>query len=321
MRISQRPFPYTCHATRKPTQAFWVVCAGIIFIVFFIVVALDDMPMFATDRPQDTELRKLYYFLFAGFGVVGLARAPSLAGFRDVLPNRVIVARGATRIPARLLSYETLLTALAGGMIAASSVVLVAIFGGIGPLVTSGLQGIVFGPVFFVGSLWLVVSTLWKQVRGISMTPESITYWQGLGRITVAWDELGDAVSTNDVRDHEERRRHLGMYLPGAKIVVPAERVMGVRVPVLWEDYDTPRLLLETDYFTVEPSALLTAILALRDTPELRALLGTRESKVLFTGPPWWVRRHMYRTQQWWPKGAAPEGIALEKTGIVKEFQ
>lgn len=156
---------------------------------------------------------------------------------------------------------------------------------------------------------------------GASMTPESITYWRGIGRITLAWDELGDAESTNDVRDHEGYRKYLRRYQPGAKIVVPPERVSGVKVRVRWEDFDTPLLLLETDYFTVEPSALLTAILALRDRPELRPLLGPRASKLLFVGPPCRVRRHMYRTQQWWPEGAEPDGIAVDRDGVVKEFQ
>lgn len=71
----------------------------------------------------------------------------------------------------------------------------------------------------------------------------------------------------------------------------------------------------------VEPSALLTAVLALRDHPELRPLLGTRGSEVLFKGPPWRVRRHLYRTQQWWPEGAVPDGIAVDADGVVKEFQ
>lgn len=116
-------------------------------------------------------------------------------------------------------------------------------------------------------------------------------------------------------------RQHLDKYMPGAKIAVPVERVMAVMLRVHWEDVDTPRLLLETDHFMVEPSSLLTAILALRDHPELRPLLGTRGSKVLFKGPPWRVRRHLYRTQQWWPKGAVPDGITVDADGVVKEFQ
>lgn len=219
------------------------------------------------------------------------------------------------------MPLELLLAIGAGLAASASAVLFINDVGGVHQAFQAGQMGIALGPVLAIAGVALILSNLWKQLRGIRMTPESITYWRGIGRITVAWDELGDAISTNDVRDHEGRRRNQDKYLPGAKIVVPVERAMDVKLRVHWEDADTPRLLLETDHFAVEPSALLTAILALHDNLDLRPLLGTRESKMLFTGPPWPVRRHMYRTQQWWPKGAAPDGIAVDQDGVVKEFQ
>lgn len=319
--LGDRPFPFTCHAVRKPVQPFWAFLTSILGVSLFVILGFNDALIFPTERPEAETLRLLYFLLLAGVPLVALTIIPSGAGFRGVLPNRTIVTRNATWITPKIAPLELLLIACTGVFLAASGIVLIQIFGGLGAIFAAGLQWIVMGPGFVALGTWTLLYLLWQQLRGIKMTPESITYWRGIGRITLRWDDLGDAVSTNDVRDHEGYRKYLNRYMPGAKVVVPVESVMGVLLMVRWEDENTPRLLLETDHFTVEPSALLTAILALRDNTELRPLLGTRASKVLFVGPPWRVRRHMYGTQQWWPKGAEPDGIAVDSDGIVKEFQ
>ncbi|OAH63534.1 hypothetical protein AYJ66_11815 [Dietzia cinnamea] len=267
---------------------------------------------------QPADERTAYPVALGAFWLFGMAVIPIRVGFRDVLPNRVVNFRGATWVLPRAGSAELLLLICAGSSMAVSGV----FYGELIGWPSTELNGIndptLTGPLLIVAGASFSLLCVWQMLRGIRMTPESITYWRGIGRITLAWDELGDAESTNDVRDHDGYRKYLHRYQPGAKIVVPPERVSGVMVRVRWESVDTPRLLLETDYFTVEPSALLTAILALRDRPELRSLLGTRASKHLFVGPPWRVRRHMYRTQQWWPKGAVPDGIAVDRDGVGK---
>lgn len=316
--LTERPFPYTCHAVKKPAQPFFAFLAIVAFIVFYWSMVVDT--------PLADGRTRLYFSLFVVFWLFCLASLPFSAGIREVLPNRVVVFGGATWITPKLFPIELLLLAGSGAVTLSSGVILTHQFGGFA-VFEAGLEWIILGPGFVVLGALMIIDFVWQQLRGIRMTPESITYWRGIGKITLRWDELGDSISTNDVRDHEERRfvpsfmKKYQRFVPGAKIVVPVERVMDAKLRVHWEDADTPRLLLETDHLTVEPSSLLTAILALRDNPELRPLLGTRESKDLFNGPPWRVRRHMYRTQQWWPKGAAPDGIAVDRDGVVKEFQ
>lgn len=307
---------------RKQGRPLVVFLGGVALMLMYLVPGLDESFMlFPTDRPEAETLRTPYVLLLAGVPLAFMAGIPRAVGDRGMLPNRVVVAGGATWVVPRLVPVDLLALALVGVLMGSSGVVVFWIFGGPGEVFAAGTQWIFMGPGFIATGVGAVLYVLWQQLRGIRMTPESITYWRGIGRIRLAWDELGDAVSANDVRDHEGYRKYLDRQLPGAKVVVPVERVLDVKLRVLWEDVDTPRLLLETDYFAVEPSALLTAILALRDDPGLRPLLGTRGSKVLFKGPPWRVRRDLYRTQQWWPKGAAPEGLAVHANGVVKEFQ
>ena len=312
--LAARPFPYTCHAVCRPVKPVRA------FLLFWVVLAF-VLLYFGPVATQPADERTAYPVALGAFWLFGMAVIPIRVGFRDVLPNRVVNFRGATWVLPRVGSAELVLLICAGASMAASGV----FYGELIGWPSTELDGIndptVTGPLLIVAGASFILLCLWQMLRGIRMTPESITYWRGIGRITLAWDELGDAESTNDVRDHEGYRKYLRRYQPGAKIVVPPERVSGVKVRVRWEDFDTPLLLLETDYFTVEPSALLTAILALRDRPELRPLLGPRASKLLFVGPPWRVRRHMYRTQQWWPEGAEPDGIAVDRDGVVKEFQ
>lgn len=311
--LKNRPFPFTCHAVKKPINPFFMTVGVLVFVVIFVTLVFHPPALEGFNRP--------YLLILTGFWVFTFAMIPISAGFREVLPNRVVIARRATWVTPKYIPLELLLPIGMGVSGLASGVLFIHNLGGLSSVVERGPLPIVLGPVMVLCGCWLILDNLWQQLRGIRMTPKSITYWRGIGRVTVDWDEFGDAISTNDVRDHEGYRKHLDRYVPGAKIVVPVERVMDAKLRVHWEDADTPRLLLETDHFTVEPSALLTAILALRDNPELRPLLGTRESKVLFAGPPWRVRRHLYRTQQWWPAGAAPEGIAVDRDGVVKEFQ
>lgn len=322
MRIEQRPFPFTCHTTSKMVRPFISFICGIVLLLMILLPGMDaDIEMFPTDRPEAEWYRRDFVYLLAAIPLAFLAMTPRNTGYRAMLPNRAVVARGATWVTPRMVPVDLLLLGLAGILLGASGIVVFRIFGSLGEMAEASLHWTIAAPGSIAIGIGVVLHVVWQQLRGIKLTPESITYWRGIGRVTVDWDEFGDAISTNDVRDHEGYRKHLDRYVPGAKIVVPVERVMDAKLRVHWEDADTPRLLLETDHFTVEPSALLTAILALRDNPELRPLLGTRESKVLFAGPPWRVRRHLYRTQQWWPAGAAPEGIAVDRDGVVKEFQ
>lgn len=322
MRIEQRPFPFTCHAVKKSDRPLLGFFCGVLLLLMILVPGMDrDLLYFPTDRPEAEALRTMYVFLLAGAMLALMPVIPRVVGDRGMVPNWVVVARDATWITPRPVPVDLLCLALTGVLLGVSGVVLFRAFGGLAEMAAAGLHWILAVPLSLVVGMGIVLYVVWQQLRGIKLTPESITYWRGFGRVTVTWDELGDAISTNDVRDHERHRKHVDRYLPGAKIVVPAERVMDARLRVLWEEVDSPRLLMETDHFTVEPSALLTAILALRDRPELRPLLGTRESKVLFKGPPWRVRRDMYRTQQWWPPGSEPEGVAVGRDGVVKESQ
>lgn len=312
IELGARPFPYTCHAVKKPLQPFWTFLCGLIAIPALLALA--------NNLPNDRGWAKVTLYSLVILGLCSIALLPSRAGIRHMLPNRVLVVGGSTWITAKVFPVEFILMAVAGAATVAFGVSNT-YFDGFYSTSRIGTIGFMLGPVAMALGSLLIMHVLWQQLRGIRMTPESITYWRGIGTITLRWEELGDAAPTNDVRDHEGYRRFLDHYVPGAKILTPVERVLGVKLMVHWEDVDTPRLLLETDHFTVEPSALLTAILALRDNPELRPLLSTREAKVLFRGPSWRVRRHMYRTQQWWPRGAAPDGIAVDSSGVVKEFQ
>ncbi len=294
-------------------RAFFTGLGGAGLIAVFAAAALS--------QPADEPLRRFFYLSWIGVWLCGYAGIPFRMGFRAVVPNRVVNAQGATWILPRPVPLELLVGITAGVLVVTSGVCYILAIGGMRMVWEFGSYAVVAGPVIVGLGTALVLVLAWQQLRGMRLSPEGITYWRGFGKISLAWDDLGDAVTTNDVRDHEQHRRYAEKYLPGAKIVVPVESVMGVLLRVHWEDVNTPRLLLEAEYFRVEANALLTAILALRDHPELRPLLGTRESKALFEGPPWRVRRHLYRTQQWWPKGAAPEGIAVDSDGVVKEFQ
>lgn len=319
--LATRPFPFTCHAVKRtyPRRLFFA-SLGMIAIVIAVVTLARDL-----SADPDWQVR-VYGNALAAVIVLMVFLAPFSAGFRDVLPNRVVTLRGATWIVPKFVPIEQLIR------IAWSSATLVA--GSLltfyaGPaILTSGIRWIGMGPGFVVIGVWGIIDGLFPLMRGIKMTPQGFTYWRLAGTVTLRWDEIGDVISTSDVRDHTERRflsrfipfEDYQWYFPGAKIVIPADKARATAVPVLWEDENTPRLLLEVDHLIVEPSALITAILALRDRPELRPLLGTRASRHLFVGPPWRVRRHMYRTQQWWPKGAVPDGIAVDRDGVVKEF-
>lgn len=270
-------------------------------------------------QPADEPLQRLVYLSWVGVWLCTYAGLPFRMGFRAVVPNRVLVARGATWVLPRLIPVELLVGITAGALAMVSGTSCILVLGGLPEALDSGPRGIAMGPFTVALGAALVLVIASHQLRGMRLTPEGITYWRGIGKISLAWDDLGDAITTNDVRDHEEHRRYAGKFHPGAKIAVPADRVMGVPLPVHWDDAGTPRLLLETEYYRVEANALLTAILELRDRPELRPLLGTRASRALFVGPPWRVRHRMYRTQQWWPAGAAPDGVAVDADGVVKE--
>ena len=320
--LATRPFPFTCHAVKRtyPRRLF--------FAFFGMIAMVIAVVMLARELSGDPDWQVRTYGNALAAVVVGWGLLmPFAAGFRDVLPNRVVTLGGATWIVPKFVPIEQLLR------IAWSSAALVAgslITYYAGPaILTSGIRWIGMGPGFIVFGVWGIVDGLWPLMRGIKMTPQGFTYWRLAGTVTLRWDEIGDAISTSDVRDHTERRllnrfipfEDYQWYFPGAKIVIPPDKARATRVPVLWEDRHTPRLLLEVNHLIVEPSALITAILALRDHPELRPLVGTRAAKGLFVGPPWRVRRHMYRTQQWWPKGAVPDGIAVDRDGVVKEFR
>ena len=314
MRIDPavRPFPFTCLAVRKSSRQFFSVVGLSAFVGLNVFLVFNSLP--------EERFAPPYFALVAGMWLCVLAEIPIHAGFREVFPNWVVVTRRSTWVTPKLVPVELLMMVGMGVSGLASGVLVIRNSGGMQATFEGGALSVTLGPVVVCLGAALALSGLWQQLRCIRMTPEAITYWRGIGRITLAWDEIGDVISTNDVRDHEGYRKYLDRYLPGGKVVVPVERVMDVKLRVHWEDVNTPRLLLETDHFAVEASALLTAILALRDNPELRPLLGTRASRVLFIGPPWWVRRHLYRTQQWWPKGQAPDGIAVDAHGVVKEF-
>lgn len=315
-RSWSRPFPFTCHAVLKPAsprRTFFVGLGAIALSVACVAAA--------SSQPEDEPLQRLVYLCIAGLWLCVFPAMPFRMGFRAVVPNRVVIARGATWVLPRLIPLELLVGITAGLLMVASGIFYITAIGGLHMVWEFGLHAVAYGPVVIALGAALIMVLAWQQLRGMRLSPEGITYWRGFGRISLGWDELGDVITTNDVRDHEQHRRYAEKYLPGAKIVVPVESVMGVLLRVHWEDVNTPRLLLEAEYFRVEANALLTAILALRDHPELRPLLGTRASKALFVGPPWRVRRHLYRTQQWWPAGTAPEDIAVDSDGVVKEFQ
>lgn len=314
--VPARPFPYTCHAayrTGRPVHAYfgaWV-CFAFLLLQFLLLRSV----------PVDQPAERVFHSLGLVFGLCGLAFLPIRLGWRSMLPNRVVTLCRATWVLPRLGSPELLLGMCAGATMAGGGILFDDVFVRPGSDAKPGEEQLWAGGLPLMIGAAIIAYCVWQMLRGMKLTPESLTYWRGFGRITLAWDEIGDVQSTNDVRDHEGYRKFLHRYQPGAKVVVPPERVSVVLLRVRWEDHYTPRLLLETEHFTVEPSALLTAILAIRDRPELRPMLGTRESKVLFVGPPWRVRRHLYRTQQWWPKGAAPEGVAVDRDGVVVEAQ
>lgn len=335
--LASRPFPFTCHVVKRthPRRLFFSVFG----LIGFIIIT-GNWAVNASDDP-DWRVR-VYFVAFAAPWVLALFLIPFEAGLRHVLPNRIVTLGGATWIVPKFFPVEQLIRiAWAAAPLASGAVLTV----NAGPaLLTAGAGWIAVGPGFIVLGLIALMDALRPLMRGIKLTPDAITYWRGCGRVTVGWGDLGDAIPTDDVRDRVDRRllakwmehgfgglsglvhrklmeRHQ-WYTPGVKIVIPVEPAeQAPRRAIEWEDGVAPRLLVEVDYLIVEPSALITAILALRDRPELRTLLGTRASKSLFIGPPWRVRRHMYRTQQWWPSGAAPDGTAVDRDGVVKEFQ
>lgn len=119
-----------------------------------------------------------------------------------------------------------------GAVLVVGGALLVHILGGLTAVVDLGFDWVVMGPGSILVGAVTMLRMVWHQLRGIKLTPEGIIYWRGIGKITLTWDQLGDAVSTNDVRDHEGYRRHLNNYLPGAKVAVPVERVLGVMLRV-----------------------------------------------------------------------------------------
>lgn len=181
---------------------------------------------------------------------------------------------------------------------------------GVVDLMRGGLRTLILGPGIVGLGIWGLTDFVRNHLRSITMTPELITYRRGLKKITLPWDELGDAISADGVFDHRGGRAEKNKHVSGAKIVVPAHRLAESQLPVYKDGTGVRRLLLETDHFNVEPSALLTAILALRDHRELRPLLGTGESKQFFIGPSWWTRRGMRRYQEWWPGAVTPAEAA-----------
>lgn len=313
---SGRTFPFVCHTVRPTRQGFLAAIVGVLWAVAMFAGARD----FASMGPG----WEWTYYSQAAIGLIAPIGAVLSAGYIDMLPNRVRVLPGETVVRAVTISPARALWLVLGwsfGTFGFANTFLNGPFS----LERVGVYGILAGPVALGVGAYMFGEALWKSFRRIRMTPESFTYWRGLGRITLGWDELGDIVTSTDIRDHEPRRehedvtKHVPKYLPGAKIAIPADRAGATRLPT-WTDPDgVVRLLLDADHFRVEPSALLTVILAMRDHPELRVKLGTRESKLFFVGPPWRVRRHMYRNQQWWPKGAAPDGVEVDADGVVKE--
>lgn len=313
---SGRTFPYVCHTVRPTRQGFLAAIVGVLWAVAMFAGARDFAPM-------GSGWVWTYYSL-AVIGAFAPVGAILYAGYIDMLPNRVHVIRGETVVRAVTFSPAKALGIVAGWAIGTFGFANTFLNGPFS-LERWGVIGILTGPAMLGFGVYMIGEVLWQRLRRIRMTPVSLTYWRGFGRITLDWDELGDIVTSTDIRDHEPGREHFDVtkhkpkYLPGAKIAIPAERASATRLPT-WTDPDgVVRLLLDTEHFRVEPSALLTAIIAMRDHPELREKLGTRESKTFFVGPPWRVRRHMYRNQQWWPKGAAPDGVEVDADGVVKE--
>lgn len=300
MRIdaSTRPFPYVRHAFRARESKYSLVVATVALPVLVIVLgrALPD---------EQGAYRTLLACVFAA--VLGaVAVYPGRLGFFDVVPNRVRVRNGVTSIWPRV-SLDQMGTTVGAG---AAVVLGVTVCHNVGwvEVWRAGTALIGLGPGMLALGMWGLWDVVRTCVRSIRMTPDAITYRMGLRKITLAWDELGDAISADDVGDHfvsrkGESRADRNLYVPGAKIVVPPDRLFESGLPRYVDEQGVARLLLRTDHFRVEPSALLTAILAMRDHRELRPMLGTPESAQFFVGPSWRERRGMYRYQQWWPGG------------------
>ena len=311
-----RPFPYVCHAVRPTRQGFLIAVVGVLWAVVMFAAARSFSSM-------GTGWVWTYYAV-AGMGAIAPVGALLGEGYIDMLPNRVGVRRGATVVRPVLVSPAVLAWILVG----CSFVVFGfanTVMNGPFSLERVGVLGILTGPVMLGYGGYLIGVVLWQRLRGIRMTPESLSYRRGIGMITLDWDDLGDAITATDIRDHEPRRahrdvtRHVPTYLPGAKVAIPADKATATRLPVWTDPHGETRLLLDADHFSVEPSALITAILAMRDHPELREKLGTHESRAFFVGPPWRIRRHLYRAQQWWPTGTEPAGVDVDADGVVEE--
>jgi len=302
------------HRTR---QIFWGLMGMALWIWFFTYLSLST--------PESQVWERIHFWALVAWGVIGLISFLGIAGFRRVLPNKVRIGRGATQVCPRLLAVEDL-TMVGMGVCTVLVGLANTFFDGPTPLGRAGITGVVLGPFALGVGFYMIFTSLWKRLRGVRMTPDTLTYWRGLGRITLGWNELGEAIPDDNVLNLRPTRAHHLLFKKefenfslGATIVIPAYRAAETLLEVRWDDDGTARLVLDTEHFRVEPSALLTAILAMRDHPELREKLGTRESKTFFVGPPWRVRRHLYRNQQWWPKGAAPDGVEVDADGVVKE--
>lgn len=311
-----RPFPYVCHAVRPTSQGFIVAVLGVLVAVWAFSAARGFESMGAG--------WSLTYYAVAALGALTPIAAIAGEGVVDLLPNRVLRRGSAVFVLPVLVSPRGLLYLVLGAVLGAVGWANTFMDG---PFTSErvGIVGLIIGPGNLLFAASTVVLYLWQRVRWIRMTPESLSYRRGFAGITLGWNQLGDAITATDIWDHESGRghrdvtRHVPKYRPGAKIVIPSEKASTTRLPVWSDSEGKQRLLLDAEHFRVEPSALLTAILAMRDHPELREKLGTRESKAFFVGPPWRVRRHMYRTQRWWPEGAAPAGVEVDADGVVKE--
>lgn len=73
------------------------------------------------------------------------------------------------------MPLELLLAIGAGLAASASAVLFINDVGGVHQAIQAGQMGIALGPVLAIAGVALILSNLWKQLRGIRMTPESIT--------------------------------------------------------------------------------------------------------------------------------------------------
>lgn len=305
---STRPFPYVRYAFKTREPKYYPVLGAVVIPVLVIVLV--------RALPNAQGAHRILLACFLAVALSGVALYPARLGFFDVVPNRVRVRHGVTSVWPRVSLNRV------GTLVGSVAIVVLGVTVshnvGWAEVWRAGPAYIGLGPGMIALGAWSVWDSVRTCLRSITMTPEAITYRMGPRKITLAWDELGDAIATDDIVDHfvnrnGQSRADRNFYVPGAKVVVPPDRLSESGLPRYVDEQGVARLLLQTDHFRVEPSALLTAILAMRDHRELRPMLGTPESKQFFVGPSWRERRGMYRYQQWWPGGGRSAGDSAEQ--------